>query len=260
MLYFTAFFFVTIFQCTPRAKIWNPELPGTCLRYQTYTVATGIFNVVSDSLMLVFPIICIWNLQMSNKRKVGVSAIFFVGSLALTASILRVVFSGISDGSQDQTFTLSRVGECTVGEVAAGILVGNLVVFPRFFTTYAPKVTRLLSSYRSRRSSELLLETTPTKASPSRSRTPNAKTSASWPNQHGAQALSEDFVELKDHGYKANGLVPYAGGDLPPTTEISAHTGNHEPQPYDFRRSGNEIEEGRRIWRTVHVSQSARHV
>ena len=31
----------------------------------------------------------------------------------LTASIVRVVYSGISDGSQDQTFTLSQVGECT---------------------------------------------------------------------------------------------------------------------------------------------------
>ena len=32
---------------------------------------------------------------------------------ALTASILRVVFSGISDASEDQTFNLARVGECT---------------------------------------------------------------------------------------------------------------------------------------------------
>ena len=81
IMYFTVFFFVTIFQCTPRAKIWDPELPGTCLRYQAYSFATGVFNVVSDFLMLGFPIVCIWNLQMSIKRKVGVSAIFFVGSL-----------------------------------------------------------------------------------------------------------------------------------------------------------------------------------
>ena len=81
MLYFIACFFVTTFQCVPRAKIWNPELPGQCLRYQTYIFATGLFNVVSDFLMLAFPMVCIWNLQMSTKRKIGVSAIFFVGSL-----------------------------------------------------------------------------------------------------------------------------------------------------------------------------------
>lgn len=32
---------------------------------------------------------------------------------ALTASILRVVFSGINNGSRDQTFTLSQVAICT---------------------------------------------------------------------------------------------------------------------------------------------------
>ena len=67
ILYFIALFFVTIFQCTPRAKIWNPELSGTCLKFQAYTVATGLFNVVSDFLMLVFPITCIWNLRPSGK-------------------------------------------------------------------------------------------------------------------------------------------------------------------------------------------------
>lgn len=81
MLYFTACLFITIFQCTPRAKIWNPAIPGTCLNYQAYIFATGIFNVVSDIIMLVFPMICIWNLQMSFKRKLGVSAVFFAGSL-----------------------------------------------------------------------------------------------------------------------------------------------------------------------------------
>ena len=135
------------------------------------------------------------------------------------------------------------------------------MVIPRFFTTYAPKVTRLLSRSRSRRSSELLLDAESTKASsPSRSGMSNAKASASWPNQHSAQVLPEDSVELKDQGYKAGGLVPYADGVLPRTTKISGHVGNDKPQPYGFGGPGNEAEEGRRIWRTVHVSQNARHV
>lgn len=80
-LYFIACFTVTIFRCSPRAKIWNPELPGTCVEYGIIFLAIGLFNVVSDFLMLVFPISCIWNLQMSTERKLGVSAVFFVGSL-----------------------------------------------------------------------------------------------------------------------------------------------------------------------------------
>lgn len=69
-------------------------------------------------------------------------------------------------------------------------------------------------------------------------------------------------MELKEQAYKAGGLVvPYTGGgDFSPITNISGNTGNHEPRPYEFRGSGNEAEEGRRIWKTVHVNQSARHV
>ena len=81
LLYFIATIFITTFQCTPRAKIWNPTLPGTCLNYQAYLLVTGIFNIITDALLLVFPIISIWHLQMSPKRKLGVSAVFFVGSL-----------------------------------------------------------------------------------------------------------------------------------------------------------------------------------
>lgn len=81
MLYFATVLFVTVFQCNPRAKIWNPEIPGACLDYYAVILSTGIFNVVSDIFMLVFPLICIWNLQMSIKRKIGVSAIFFIGSV-----------------------------------------------------------------------------------------------------------------------------------------------------------------------------------
>ncbi len=81
MFYYLACLFVTILQCQPRAKSWNPSLPGHCLHYQAYILATGIFNSVSDFLMLLFPLFCIWNLHMSTKRKLELSGVFFVGSL-----------------------------------------------------------------------------------------------------------------------------------------------------------------------------------
>ena len=81
MVYYTIAMFVTMFQCDPPAKLWNPFLPGYCLRYQNWILASGVVNMVSDLLMLLFPIICIWNLHMSRKQKWGVSAIFLVGTL-----------------------------------------------------------------------------------------------------------------------------------------------------------------------------------
>ena len=80
-LYYIICWFFVVFQCNPRTKAWNPTLPGTCIQLWHYVLATGVINAVSDFLMLVFPIIWVWNLQMSKHRKFGVSAIFFVGML-----------------------------------------------------------------------------------------------------------------------------------------------------------------------------------
>ena len=79
MMYYLAEFFVRIFQCKPIAKNWNPALPGHCIQYGVYH--TGIFNMLSDVVMLLFPLFCTWNLNLSTKRKLQVSAVFFVGTL-----------------------------------------------------------------------------------------------------------------------------------------------------------------------------------
>ncbi|KAI9645555.1 hypothetical protein NHQ30_006297 [Ciborinia camelliae] len=67
---------------------------------------------------------------------------------AVVASILRIVYSSINNESHDSTYHLSQVGMCTVGEISAGIMIGNLILFPRFFKAYTPKLLQLFSSYR----------------------------------------------------------------------------------------------------------------
>ena len=81
LLYFTAAGLLSIFQCTPRARIWNPFVPGTCVNYRAVNLATAIFNVISDILMLLLPMAWIWRLQMSTSRKLRISAVFAVGVL-----------------------------------------------------------------------------------------------------------------------------------------------------------------------------------
>lgn len=81
MSYFLILTFFSIFECKPIGKYWKSETAGRCLDMSGYFVATGVFNLVSDVAMLLFPLYCTWKLQISTKRKFGVSAIFFVGGL-----------------------------------------------------------------------------------------------------------------------------------------------------------------------------------
>ena len=80
-IFYTVYFFIPIFSCTPRLKIWAPSTPGSCMNINILYYASAIFNVVSDILMLTVPIFLIWNLQMNIGRKMGVTAIFLIGAL-----------------------------------------------------------------------------------------------------------------------------------------------------------------------------------
>jgi large subunit ribosomal protein L36e len=54
---------------------------GRCLDVRAINIAAAAINTVSDLSILVLPQKVIWELQMSVKRKVGVSAIFLAGVL-----------------------------------------------------------------------------------------------------------------------------------------------------------------------------------
>ena len=81
VVFFTILFFMEIFTCIPREKIWNPMVPGTCIDIQNTFVATGVINVCDDFIILILPVYWVWLLQISTKRKVGISLIFAAGLL-----------------------------------------------------------------------------------------------------------------------------------------------------------------------------------
>ena len=75
------FMILFIFECVPRAKLWDPAIPGHCIdRFAIYW-SSGIFNIISDAVLFILPQYSIWNLQMSRKRKAKVSTAFAMAIL-----------------------------------------------------------------------------------------------------------------------------------------------------------------------------------
>ena len=81
LLFYLAIMLAQIMECLPREKIWDPTVPGHCIDFTAVLIAGAVINVISDFLILVLPIGKIWQLQMSPKRKLGVSAVFTAGLL-----------------------------------------------------------------------------------------------------------------------------------------------------------------------------------
>ena len=70
---------VKIWECTPRARIWDKSIGGTCIKVASVLNADGVFNTFSDFFILLVPIKALWNLQMNTKRKIEVGLLFTVG-------------------------------------------------------------------------------------------------------------------------------------------------------------------------------------
>lgn len=79
ILFYVITTLIKVLECLPRPRIWDTSIPGTCLNISEILNASGIFNTVSDVLILLVPVKAVWNLQMKRKRKAAVIAVFTVG-------------------------------------------------------------------------------------------------------------------------------------------------------------------------------------
>lgn len=136
--------------CRPFAKNWDPTLPGTCGSSTASFLADGIINIVMDLTMILLPMPMVWQLQMSQQRKIALTIVFALGilyvvssdgsrSIVLTTSdrvcaitIIRVIIA-IQFNINDLTYDIAKVSIVTDLETCMGIIVACLPMFPPTF-------------------------------------------------------------------------------------------------------------------------------
>ena len=70
-----------ILQCVPREKIWNEDVPGSCVSSTGIIVASGAVNAILDINLFVIPISMTLKIQMSKHLTLAIVAVFAVGLL-----------------------------------------------------------------------------------------------------------------------------------------------------------------------------------
>ncbi|KAF2844357.1 hypothetical protein T440DRAFT_410368 [Plenodomus tracheiphilus IPT5] len=143
---YTGIFFSLIFACRPIRANWDPMLfaSAVCVNRGAIYIATAVIGIVTDLLLILIPIPTIWGLQMPTKQKIGLTAMFGVGSITMVTSIIRLVILLPSLTSMDQPWV---IGEGTLWiNVEANLLVicCCLPTLRRFFRHVAP---RLIGEY-----------------------------------------------------------------------------------------------------------------
>ncbi|KAJ5936369.1 hypothetical protein N7454_005004 [Penicillium verhagenii] len=73
--------FETIFQCSPIASGWNPNIHGTCINQTTFHRAISPINVLTGLMILVLPIPFVWSLHARTGQKLALTGVFLLSGL-----------------------------------------------------------------------------------------------------------------------------------------------------------------------------------
>lgn len=128
---------LTILSCQPIAHFWDRDLPGHCLDVTAVAYANSALAVAQDLLLIVLPVVMLWNLNMSRRKKCLIALMFAVGSLGLVATVVRLSTLHVFGNLEDPTWDYVPVVYWTVVELAAGMICSCLpairILLERFF-------------------------------------------------------------------------------------------------------------------------------
>ncbi|CAJ2509179.1 Uu.00g142050.m01.CDS01 [Anthostomella pinea] len=118
---------VKIFECQPRAKIWDSTIPGKCIDIKWLLNASGGFNTVTDYLILLLPVQAVRNLRMDHLKRVLVVLKFTFGLCAPIFATVGFVVRLRDSGNADTSWYQPEILLWRAAELASGLLC---VCFP----------------------------------------------------------------------------------------------------------------------------------
>jgi hypothetical protein len=68
-----------LLMCRPIAKNWNFALPGACGSQPKFYFSMGVINLVTDTVIIVLPMLYLFRLRMPMRRKLVAMALLSIG-------------------------------------------------------------------------------------------------------------------------------------------------------------------------------------
>jgi len=139
-----ATFVVTMAQCQPLAKEWNPTLDGFCWSPNVFQVTAYILSgvtIFTDIIYIIVPILYLWSVQLKKSVKYGIWGVLSLGLVSMGCSIAAIPFLHSLAVSTDPTFEIVDLAAIKTGELNVAILVGCLPSLQPFFKRIGEVVT-----------------------------------------------------------------------------------------------------------------------
>ena len=75
------FFLTNLFACRPVTALVEPFYGNKCVDTISMWYAGSVSDIILDLLILLMPIPVVWQLHLPTKQKIGVLAMFFLGTV-----------------------------------------------------------------------------------------------------------------------------------------------------------------------------------
>ncbi|WZH50398.1 CFEM domain-containing protein [Fusarium acuminatum] len=144
-VYGIIFTFLGVFQCTPISYFWTKwdgehegtwyiKLPRTplsssdifSLNINAITWANAAISIALDIWMLAIPLGCLRSLKLHWKKKIGVAAMFIVGTFITIVSIIRLQSLVDFGVSQNTTYDLTDIVMWSTIETHVGVICASM--------------------------------------------------------------------------------------------------------------------------------------
>lgn len=67
--------------CVPLAKFWDPTVPGFCLDKKALWFSNSGIHILTDVIILIYPMPVLKSLQLPKKQKIALMAVFALGGM-----------------------------------------------------------------------------------------------------------------------------------------------------------------------------------
>ncbi|KAI0122359.1 hypothetical protein F4814DRAFT_408458 [Daldinia grandis] len=132
-----------IFECSPVAFAWDTTIPdGSCINYGLFVLLAGVFNVITDFIILFAPIPLVLKLQTSKQKKRLLIFTFAMGGSACIVSIIRLGFTLAFDSTVDPSYDSILISLLSLVELMTGILATSIPTYRPLFRRIVRSLTR----------------------------------------------------------------------------------------------------------------------
>ena len=101
------------YYCTPRAgENWDLVLLQKCQVLDALAIVQGVFGVVTDIYIFLLPLSTIFHLNLPQKKKIGLAAVFMTGIFGIIASVLSLYYRVLNWKMEDSTWNAAKLKIC----------------------------------------------------------------------------------------------------------------------------------------------------